>query len=121
MKYQGRNLFLISLAILNYPFKNGLIALGLRLNPKYVDCSQVFIDQTKRTIALLTEGRVELDFPLLNVSKAQTIKYCINNDIPINLTYSCDTGSEIPCKKCPSCYEVEYAYKELENNYQQRV
>lgn len=108
-EYQGRNLFLISTALLNFPLDYGLIALGIRENIRYDDCSLYFTQKANEIVEYLTSGRITIDIPLFNVSKIETLKYCFKNNVPIELTYSCDIGNNLPCNLCPSCLELNEA------------
>ncbi len=115
-EYQGRNLFLISTALLFFPFASGLIAIGIRENYDYKDCSPNFINGIKNMVINQTGGIIDVDFPLFSINKAETIKILLNDGFPIELCYSCDQGTSPVCNHCPSCMEVNGALKELHIN-----
>lgn len=115
-EYMGRNLLLFSVGLIEYPFENGLISSGIRYNSTYSDCSELFITKINKLCELLSNGTIVLDSPFKYYTKPEIFKYCIQNQIPLNLTYSCDNGTEKPCKYCPSCVDIIEAKRELKND-----
>jgi len=115
-EYLGRNLMLFSVALMNFPFKNGLISAGIRLNPRYLDCCEIFTKQIRNMIEFLSRGEISVDFPLIKSSKLLTLRYSLKNQVPLEYTYSCDVGTNPSCNVCPSCIEVQNAYRELSSH-----
>jgi 7-cyano-7-deazaguanine synthase len=112
-EYIGRNLFLISVATMVFPFDYGLISSGIRLNSNYKDCSLFFIKLAKQIVEFMSDGTINVDLPFLMSSKKDVIEFCLENSVPLDLTYSCDEGESVPCRHCPSCVELKEAYEEV--------
>ncbi|NMC59240.1 MAG: tRNA methyl transferase-like protein [Candidatus Methanofastidiosa archaeon] len=104
----GRNAFLILAALLNYPEFKGIISLGIHSEVPYYDCSELFFRDMQNLIEGYTDGQVIIDAPFLQWDKKTIYEYCKNNDIPIYLTYSCESGTDKPCGECSSCKDRRY-------------
>ncbi len=100
---RGRNAFFILAALMARPTFTGLLSLGINGGSSYYDCSQKFIKLMSNLVSDYTQGTVQLDLPLMEMDKAGIVQYCISHKVPLELTYSCQTGSVPPCGKCPSC------------------
>lgn len=100
---QGRNAALLAIALLSAPFDVGLVALGVHAGTHYVDCSPQFIVAHQGIYDLYTGGTVRIDAPLLDWYKHDIYQYAHMNSIPVELTYSCETGNDVPCGSCASC------------------
>lgn len=111
-EYVGRNLALISIGCMTFPYKYGLLSTGIR-SGSYKDCTVSFCKMAKKIVEDMSDGNIILDIPLYDYTKKDIIQYCLNNKTPINYTYSCQKGSNIPCGECSSCLEIEKAYGEL--------
>jgi len=101
----GRNGFLVLTAIVANPNFKGLISLGIHSGTPYYDCTPAFVHDMNRIIESYTNGQVKLDTPFLNWEKSMVYEYCKNEDVPVNLTYSCENGGFEPCSKCLSCLD----------------
>lgn len=100
----GRNLLFASVALVNYPESNGLIAMGIHSGTDYFDCSSEFQHKLSELSLIVSGGKIDFDFPFGLWSKGDIVAYCRNNDIPIHLTYSC-VMSNTPCGRCLSCQD----------------
>ena len=74
----------------------------------YPDCRPQFIESMNRTVQLATktaeEGKsIQIEAPLINLSKGETIKLGIKLGVPYQLTTSCYKGEAIACGRCDSC------------------
>lgn len=74
----------------------------------YPDCRPEFIEAFQRTIDVGTKAGVEgnsikIATPLINLSKAETVKLAIENGAPLHLTTTCYKGGEKACGICDSC------------------
>jgi 7-cyano-7-deazaguanine synthase len=78
--------------------------------PNYFEAFQKVIDiGTKRGV----EGKqIKIEYPLVNMSKSDIIKRCIELKVPLHLTWSCYVGDENPCGKCDSCRLRAIGFKE---------
>ncbi len=101
----GRNALLVLQALCFKGFGTYKIILGTHSGTKYVDCSQHFIDEMNRVLDCYANGTVYLEAPFIEWNKGQIVAYCKSQEIPYNMTYSCETGSTPPCGKCLSCLD----------------
>ncbi|HEV8286866.1 MAG TPA: 7-cyano-7-deazaguanine synthase [Chitinophagaceae bacterium] len=107
---EGRNLYLVSSALIMGKISYGIIALGIHAGTNYVDCSQNFIEQVNKILEFHTNGRVIVNAPFMDWHKNEIWKYCISRKVPIGLTYSCELGLKQPCGKCQSCKDLKRLY-----------
>lgn len=105
-EYRGRNLTLVSLALNTATIEPGLIALGIHQGTSFLDCSPAFCEQLNELLILLSNGLIRLDCPFLHWSKEDIFDYALSNDVPIELTYSCEKGSIPPCEECVKCRDI---------------
>ncbi|KGK98224.1 hypothetical protein LI82_10925 [Methanococcoides methylutens] len=101
----GRNGFLVLSAIMANPHFKGLLSLGIHSGVPYYDCTPAFVHDMNRIVESYTDGQVNLDAPFLNWDKLMVYDYCKNEDVPVNLTYSCENGRFKPCGQCLSCLD----------------
>jgi 7-cyano-7-deazaguanine synthase len=73
----------------------------------YPDCRKRYLEVFNKVIALGTkagtEGRLRLEFPLIEKSKADIIKIGRALGVPFESTWSCYSGGENACGRCDSC------------------
>lgn len=100
---EGRNAFLVLTALMFRHPTERLICLGIHSGTPYYDCSPGFLASIDKMIAEHTNSMVRVIAPLLGLHKPDIVAECRSNDVPIQLTYSCQLGLEIPCGKCLSC------------------
>jgi 7-cyano-7-deazaguanine synthase len=103
----GRNAFLLHTALMNFPSKKGIIAIGIHSGTNYVDCDHSFAIMMQQSFDLYTDGQVNLGTPFIDWKKNEIYKYSQLNGIPLHLTYSCELGKEQPCGECNSCKDLE--------------
>lgn len=109
---QGRNNFLLSVALMNFPYSNGLISLGIHSGTDYPDCSKDFLYKEQEIFDLYSFGNILLDCPFVNMTKKEIFEFCRINQVPLNLTYSCENGvSKQPCGKCSTCKDLIVLYE----------
>lgn len=101
----GRNGFLVLTALVSNPDISGLLSLGIHSGLPYYDCTPAFVNDMNRVVEAYTNGRCKLDTPFLNWSKYQIYDYCKREDVPLSLTYSCESGGIEPCGRCLSCLD----------------
>lgn len=85
---QGRNLFLISSALmldLRPPF---VISLGIHADTPYRDCSEVFVKASQNILDVYYSGEAQIDCPFLSWTKSDILKYAKEVGLPINLLTS---------------------------------
>ncbi|WP_150109016.1 7-cyano-7-deazaguanine synthase QueC [Cyanobacterium aponinum] len=84
----------------------------------YPDCRPEYL-QAFQNLANLSskvgiEGKTpQLIAPLINLSKVDIIKKALSLNVPIDETWSCYQGGEIPCGVCDSCRIRNEALKQL--------
>ncbi len=103
----GRNLFLISVALMRAGIKANLIGLGIHAGTRYFDCNPDFVQACSVFLAGYTDGRVQLGVPFLTWAKPQIWSYCRQYGVPTELTWSCEASSSKACGKCLSCRDKE--------------
>jgi len=109
---QGRNNFLLSVALMNFPYSNGLISLGIHSSTIFPDCSQNFIQKEQEIFDLYSSGNIIIDCPFVNMTKRDIFEFCVINKLPLNLTYSCENGAaKQPCGKCSTCKDLIELYE----------
>ncbi|MEN6355928.1 MAG: 7-cyano-7-deazaguanine synthase QueC [Armatimonadota bacterium] len=75
----------------------------------YPDCRAEFIEAFEKTANLATKAGVEgtsrfrIRTPLINMTKADTIRHGLNLWVDYSLTWSCYSGGEHACGRCDSC------------------
>lgn len=79
------------------------IAIGVHSGVPYYDSTEMFIADSLNILDGYFNGTVLLDAPFLSFTKHQIYEYCIENNVPLELTYSCERGNMLPCGICPSC------------------
>lgn len=104
---RGRNAWLIQTALIASPIEVGLIVVGFHSGVPYADCSSEFASVMDSLLALQTRGVVKLFAPFLRWSKRDIWNYCQQENVPIDLSYSCERGVDQPCGKCSSCEDLK--------------
>lgn len=84
----ARNSLLLCLALMNFEYKYGLVALGIHSGTSYADCSPKFKHLMQQVFELYEEGRVQIDTPFLNWTKSEIWDYAQLQHVPLHLTYS---------------------------------
>lgn len=74
----------------------------------YPDCRSEFIEAFQKAINVGTKAGVEgnpieILTPLINLSKAETVRLANENGAPLHLTTTCYKGAEKACGICDSC------------------
>lgn len=101
----GRNAFLVFSALFATRAQSSRIALGLHAGTPYYDCSPAFVDTINRAVAEHTDNAVRVVAPFIGWTKREVYDYFIKVGLPIELTYSCESGGKPTCGKCASCLD----------------
>lgn len=101
----GRNAFLVFTALFATKAKCSRIALGIHAGTPYYDCSPAFLEMINRAVAEHTDGAVQVVAPFIEWSKRQIYEYFLTSGLPINQTYSCESGTLPTCGICASCLD----------------
>jgi 7-cyano-7-deazaguanine synthase len=81
------------------------IALGIHAGVPYRDCSESFLASMEAVLKASHLSRLELIAPIKTWNKAEVISYAKQENLPLELTYSCEAGGNPPCGKCASCLD----------------
>jgi 7-cyano-7-deazaguanine synthase len=107
----GRNLILLSCAV-SWAESIGAEAVYIGVNSidysGYPDCRPEFLTAFERAVELGTKtgvegNKIEIKYPLINMTKAEIIKRGSQLGVPYHLTWSCYSGGEAACGVCDSC------------------
>jgi 7-cyano-7-deazaguanine synthase len=75
----------------------------------YPDCRPEFFDRMQESLGygskLWTQYRVPLEIhtPIIELSKAEIVRWATELEAPLELTWSCYQGGDAPCGGCDSC------------------
>ena len=75
----------------------------------YPDCRPEFYEAMKRALALGSklwtefEVPIEVETPIINLSKAEIVAFGMKLGAPLEYTWSCYEGRKTPCGSCDSC------------------
>ena len=64
-----------------------------------------------QAVRLGTGGKVRLETPFGQMTKADIVKLGLELGVPYQLTYSCYAGSQPPCGQCGTCIDRRKAFK----------
>ncbi len=103
----GRNSLLLSTGLMSMGARSGLLALGIHAGTRYFDCQPTFVSLWERLLDGYTDGRIRVGCPFLDWKKADIWQYCRDNDVPLDLTWSCESKSQKACGRCLSCKDRE--------------
>jgi len=84
----ARNSFLLSLALMNFKYTHGVIAIGIHAGTPYSDCSPLFKDVMQELFDLYENGRIRIDAPFLTWKKSEIWDYAQLQKVPLHLTHS---------------------------------
>ena len=73
----------------------------------YYDCTANFISAVQTIVDGQCDGRIRVAAPFLTWTKRQIWDYSVNQQVPIELTYSCEKGQVQACGSCLSCRDRE--------------
>ena len=110
----GRNLMLIGLATAHsLMLGGGRIILGVNHDDAagYPDCRMEFLRAAKEAVRLGSDNKCRLTAPLKNLTKAEVYKMALRLEVPIEDTWSCYEGKELPCGSCGACQDMAKAVK----------
>ena len=102
-EYHCRNALLVLAAASVAPRVRLGIAVGIHAGPPYYDCTPAFVGDMQRVLDGYHGGTMRVEAPFLEFSKRDVFDYCLENGVPVDLTFSCERGSDRPCQRCASC------------------
>jgi 7-cyano-7-deazaguanine synthase len=69
----------------------------------YPDCRPEYLNAFQKVIAAGAVNPVQVDAPLLHMSKQEVIALARELGAPLGLTYSCYRGGKVQCGRCGAC------------------
>lgn len=106
----GRNAVFYLTALMHLQKDCGIIASGIHTGTPYYDCSPSFLELIQGLFNGYSNGTVKASAPFLNFSKKEIWDYCQSEEVPVELTYSCELGKKQPCGLCDTCKDLEKLY-----------
>jgi 7-cyano-7-deazaguanine synthase len=103
----GRNAMLIFSSLFITCGRSDLLALGVHAGTSYYDCSNAFFASASRLVSEITDGKTSLIAPFLNWTKQDVFSYFRDAGLPVELSYSCEKGTDPICGRCASCRDRE--------------
>ena len=101
-----RNLLFLTLgAAYGYTKSVNVVAIGLLSNPIFPDQTISFVQIVQKSISMSLGANIVILAPLISLDKRDTLRLARKYGLPLNLTFSCHSGSEKPCGRCVSCKE----------------
>jgi len=106
-EFLGRNSLLLFTALLELDAQAAIVVLGVHSGTPYYDCSSSFLSSVQVIVDGQCSGRVRVAAPFLDWTKKQIWHYCVEHQVPLELTYSCERGVDRPCGVCLTCRDLE--------------
>ncbi|PHR94848.1 MAG: 7-cyano-7-deazaguanine synthase QueC [Blastopirellula sp.] len=72
-------------------------------NDAYPDCSPEFVNAMVKAVSIATYGKITLDAPFVDNTKAEVVANGEQIGVPWELTWSCYEGGLIHCGTCSTC------------------
>lgn len=102
---KGRNALFLFSVLTKYSDFSGVVSLGIHAGVPYYDTNEEFITDVQKIFMRYSNGQIKIDAPFLKWNKPMIYQYCIDNHVPIELTYSCEKSGITPCGLCNSCLD----------------
>lgn len=108
--FPNRNLLFLTIASA-YAHRNSIrvISIGLLDNVNFPDQSKNFLNKAEDSISEGLGYKIKILAPLIELDKREVVGLAKKHDIPLELTYSCYSGNEMPCNICKACQERNLA------------
>lgn len=90
-------------------YGQGFVMCGLiHTDPPYPDSNLNYFTGLSNVLNQgLLKGNIQILSPLFNYTKQDIYNYLIEQNIPIDLTWSCNTNHELPCGQCYGCTQLK--------------
>jgi 7-cyano-7-deazaguanine synthase len=69
----------------------------------YPDCSPDFLASFQKMVSILTNKKIRIYAPLINMTKDNMIKYGASKRLDFGITWSCYKNGELSCGECLAC------------------
>jgi 7-cyano-7-deazaguanine synthase len=101
-----RNLLFVVLgAAYAFGINCDVVALGILANPIFPDQKDEFFKLAEACVGAALDRKVKVLTPLIRLDKREILKLARKYEIPLEMTYYCHAGRDLPCGKCISCKE----------------
>jgi 7-cyano-7-deazaguanine synthase len=104
---RGRNALLLAVALAWNHQCPSLVALGAHAGTGYADCSLPFVESIQQIFDVYADGTVRVVAPFLGWTKADIWAFSTQRNVPIEITYSCEAGTDDPCGVCATCLDFK--------------
>ncbi len=105
-EYAGRNAILL-LAAASSASQPCSVAIGIHAGVPYYDSSATFMTDINRLFDGYYGGGTRVEAPFTEFTKRDVYAFAVRAGVPIELTFSCECGSDEHCGKCLSCQDRE--------------
>lgn len=109
----ARNLlFLARMASVQDAFGSAVLWLGVHHDDHtgYPDCRPEFVEAADQAVRLGTQHGLRVQAPFVRWSKADIIRWGLENRVPYELTHSCYQGHRPACGVCDTCQARRAAF-----------
>ncbi len=91
----------------SYAYQNDVyaVSIGLILNPIFPDQTITFLEKAEACFKESLEVDIKILAPIIDLSKEEIYNLAQFHKIPIEDTYYCHTGKDVPCGVCIACQE----------------
>lgn len=112
----GRNLALLSIVAAAIPrASEAVLYIGIhKTEAAYPDCTVEFVEKANELFSFMTNGRITVSAPYMNISKQLMVEHAIRKGMPhklIEQSMSCYNGTN--CGKCPPCRQRKQIFDYL--------
>ena len=83
----------------------------------FPDNTAEFIDRVNKEFEYSTLKKPKVTAPLINLNKNDIVKLALDNDLPLDMIYSCYALGDRHCGKCESCIRLKNALKANNDEY----
>ncbi len=86
----------------------------------FPDNSEAFCRQMNATLAMSTRLPVQVQAPLVRLTKPEIVRRAIQLEVPLYQVWSCYTEGPEQCGICPSCYRLKQALQSSPKDFPYR-
>jgi 7-cyano-7-deazaguanine synthase len=109
-----RNLLFVVLgSAYAFSIRCNVVALGILANPIFPDQMPEFFRSAEDCVSKALGRPIRILTPLIDLDKRETLKLAKKYGMPLEITYYCHAGTDVPCGRCISCKERIAAEKYL--------
>ena len=83
----------------------------------FPDNSKEYLDEFNNLISVGSPEKIRIEAPAIDLDKEEIVKLGLDVGAPMELSYSCYKGEEIPCGVCESCMRRKRAFKKMGLEY----